>query len=130
MLQVRSLKKELEVLKEEQAAAADTMSQEATAKMVEENKRLQDECDQERMAYQKLLKGYNRLEVQLENAQDELNAAVNGGAGGQGLATNSNFFLFPICKKSLICPSGTVIGKSLLFSFIPPSNSLVSVSDP
>ena len=55
------MKKELEVLKEEQAHKADTVSTEETAKLLEENKRLQDECDQERMAYQKLLKGYNQV---------------------------------------------------------------------
>ena len=49
------------MLREEQAHKADTMSAEATTKLIEENKRLQDECDQERMAYQKLLKGYNQV---------------------------------------------------------------------
>ena len=38
-----------------------------------------------------------------------------------------NFFLFPFCKKSLICLEGK---RDTLFSSIPPSNSLVSVSDP
>ena len=45
----------------------------------------------------------------------------------------SHFFLFPLWQKSLIC----LEGKSMtphrgytLFSSVPPSNSLVSVSDP
>ncbi len=44
-----------------------------------ENERdsLRNECDQERIAYQKLLKAYNKLEAQYENAQDELNAIKN-----------------------------------------------------
>ena len=65
------MKKELEVLREEQAHQADTVSAEATTKLLEENKRLQDECDQERMAYQKLLKGYNQVQLLL-SAIDEL----------------------------------------------------------
>ena len=117
------------MLKEEQAAAADTMSQEATAKMVEENKRLQDECDQERMAYQKLLKGYNRLEVQLENAQDELNAAVNGGAGGQGLATNSNYSV-SFLQKIIDLPEGQIndplLGNHYSLPFLPATPSYPS----
>ena len=43
-----------------------------------------------------------------------------------------NFFLFPLCENSLICLEGkpmTLIGETL-FSVVPPSNSLVSVSDP
>ena len=70
--QVRTLKKELEVLREEQAHQADTVSAEATTQLVEENKRLQDECDQERMAYQKLLKGYNQVQWFFLPAIDEL----------------------------------------------------------
>ena len=55
--------------------------QEASAEQVRnlENERdsLKNECDQERIAYQKLLKAYNKLEAQFENAQDELNAIKN-----------------------------------------------------
>ena len=47
-----------------------------------------------------------------------------------GLSSRSDhqlsFFLFPFGKKSLIC---LIVGTTL-FSIVPPSNSLVSVSDP
>ena len=47
-------------------------------------------------------------------------------------ATNSIIFLFPFCEKSLICLEGKSItphwGNTILF--VPPTNSLVSVSDP
>ena len=58
-----------------------------------ENERdsLRNECDQERIAYQKLLKAYNKLEAQFENAQDELNALKNPGAG-QDLTYDSMSF--------------------------------------
>ncbi len=36
------------------------------------------EYEQERIAYQKLLKDYNRLEAQMENLQDELQQARGG----------------------------------------------------
>ena len=48
---------------------------------------------------------------------------------GAGLVTNSIFFLFPFREKSLIC----LEGKSMTphrGNTVPPSNSLVSVSDP
>ena len=50
-----------------------------------------------------------------------------------GLATNSIFFSFLFVKKSLICLEGksmTPHRGGTLFSSVPPSNSLVSVSDP
>ena len=45
---------------------------------------------------------------------------------------NFNSFLLPFCKKSLICLEGKLMTphrETLLFS-VPPSNSLVFVSDP
>ena len=42
-----------------------------------------------------------------------------------GLATTSILFLFPFCQKSM----PPLIGE-IHFSSVPPSNSLVSVSDP
>ena len=39
-------------------------------------------------------------------------------------------FLYPFCKKSLICLAGKSMTRETLFSSVPPSNSLVSVSDP
>ena len=43
----------------------------------------------------------------------------------------TQFFLFPFCEKSLICLEGKSITLHLenIFSSVPPSNSLVSVSD-
>ena len=48
-----------------------------------------------------------------------------------GLATTLKFFLFPLCKKSLICLEGKSMTpqRGNTFSSVPPSNSLVSVSD-
>ena len=42
----------------------------------------------------------------------------------------THFFLFLFCKKSLICLEGKSMIQKTLFSSVPPSNSLVSVSDP
>ena len=43
----------------------------------------------------------------------------------------SQFFLFPFCKRSLICQEGKSMSPHRgLFSFVLPSNSLVSVSNP
>ena len=41
----------------------------------------------------------------------------------------THFVLFPFCENSLICLEGKSIGYAL-FSSVPPSNSLISVSDP
>ena len=44
----------------------------------------------------------------------------------------TQFFLFPFGEKSLICLEGksmTLVGETL-FSSVPPSTSLVSISDP
>ena len=80
--------KEMFVLKEEEAyrlqkeleTAQNTLQeknevdfQEALGQEKEEKARFQADADQERMAYQKLLQQYNRVEAQLENAQTELN---------------------------------------------------------
>ena len=57
------------------------LGQEASSELLRnvENERasLKNEFDQERIAYQKLLKAYNKLEAQYENSQDELNALKN-----------------------------------------------------
>ena len=44
----------------------------------------------------------------------------------------TQYFLFPFCESSLICLEGKSMTpcRETLFSFVPPSNSLVSVSDP
>ena len=50
-----------------------------------------------------------------------------------GLDNNSFFFCFLFVKKSLICLEGksmTPLIGEMLFSSVPSSNSLVSVSDP
>ena len=47
-------------------------SEELLRRLEEERATIHTEYDQERIAYQKLLKAYNRLEAQFENAQDEL----------------------------------------------------------
>ena len=58
-----------------------TKGQEATVEQVRaiesERDALKNECDQERVAYQKLLKAYNKLEAQHENVQDELGHLKN-----------------------------------------------------
>ena len=44
----------------------------------------------------------------------------------------AQFFMFPFCENSLICSEGKSMTPSweTLFCSVPPSNSLVSVSDP
>ena len=67
------LEKELETAKKELQEKSETDFQDALGQEKEEKARFQADADQERMAYQKLLQQYNRLEAQLENAQTELN---------------------------------------------------------
>ena len=74
---IDDLKHQLKVTEEE----FETKGQEASVEQVRviENERdtLKNECDQERVAYQKLLKAYNKLEAQYENVQDELGNLKN-----------------------------------------------------
>ena len=67
-----------------------------------------------------------------------LSSSINS-AGDSGIAGGvqqvwplTHFFLFPFSEKSLICLEGKSMTphRVTLFSFVPPSNSLVSVSDP
>ena len=74
---IDDLKHQLKVTEEE----FETKGQEASVEQLRviENERdtLKNECDQERVAYQKLLKAYNKLEAQYENVQDELGNLKN-----------------------------------------------------
>ena len=71
--ELRAIQKELQITKDALQEKSEVDFQEALGKEKEEKARFQADADQERMSYQKLLQQYNRLEVQLENAQTELN---------------------------------------------------------
>ena len=71
--EVYALQKELDTTKKALEQKSEVDFQEALGQEKEEKARFQADADQERMAYQKLLQQYNRLESQLENAQTELN---------------------------------------------------------
>ena len=70
-----------------------------------------------------------------ESLSSELEDSFLAGAGAVGFVqvwTLTQFFLFLFCENSLICLEGksmTPLIRELPFSCIPPSNSLVSVSD-
>ena len=78
---IDDLKHQLKVTEEE----FETKGQEASVEQLRviENERdmLKNDCDQERVAYQKLLKAYNKLEAQFENVQDELGNLKNPNGG-------------------------------------------------
>ncbi len=69
---VLSLTEELETAKEQSREKGQVTSEEFQRRLEEERENLHREYEQERIAYQKLLKDYNRLESQFENLQDEL----------------------------------------------------------
>ena len=74
------------------------------------------------------MQGYvTELILTLESVVDAVDIAVDSRSGHQ-----LNFFLFPFCENSLICLEGKSMSphRETLFSPVPPSNSLVSVSDP
>ena len=74
---VESLKQKLSTSEEENQAKGQEASSELLRNVENERASLKNEFDQERIAYQKLLKAYNKLEAQYENSQDELNALKN-----------------------------------------------------
>jgi uncharacterized protein (DUF3084 family) len=67
-----SLRQQLETTKEEAQAKSQINSEELLQRLETEKANIHTEYEQERIAYQKLLKAYNRLEVQYENLQVSL----------------------------------------------------------
>ena len=63
--EMTSLRKELEATKEEASAKSQVNSEELLQRLESEKANIHTEYEQERIAYQKLLKAYNRLEVQV-----------------------------------------------------------------
>ena len=74
---VETLNKKLSNSEEENQAKGQEAATELLRTVEIERDSLKNEFDQERVAYQKLLKAYNKLEAQYENSQDELNAIKN-----------------------------------------------------
>jgi myosin-5 len=70
--EVAVLKEELTMVAENVRAGGQVTSEELSRRMEEERAAIHAEYEQERIAYQKLLKDFNRQEAQLENLQDEL----------------------------------------------------------
>ncbi len=70
--EVESLREEIKSMSEHALAKGQVNSEEFQRRLEEERGTIHAEYEQERIAYQKLLKDYNRLEAQFENAQDEL----------------------------------------------------------
>ena len=68
-LEITNLTNELSTTKEEASAKSQVNSEELLQRLEEEKANIHTEYEQERIAYQKLLKAYNRLEVQYENLQ-------------------------------------------------------------
>ena len=67
--EVASLKLELQTTRDEASAKSQVNSDELLQRLEAEKANIHTEYEQERIAYQKLLKAYNRLEVQYENLQ-------------------------------------------------------------
>ena len=74
---VETLKRKIHDSEEENQAKGQEIATEQLRNTENERDTLKNEYDQERIAYQKLLKAYNKLEAQYENSQDELNALKN-----------------------------------------------------
>lgn len=66
------LKSELALVQEQVTNQGQVNAEEMNRKFAEEKSQIHQEYEQERIAYQKLLKDYNRLEAQFENLQDEV----------------------------------------------------------
>ena len=82
------LRKELETTKQDLNAKSQIDSEELLQRLEAEKANIHVEYEQERIAYQKLLKAYNRLEVQYENLQvwiSSLNQILLSAAEGQEL---------------------------------------------
>ena len=67
--EVANLRNELKTTKEDLNAKSQIDSEELLQRLETEKANIHTEYEQERIAYQKLLKAYNRLEVQYENLQ-------------------------------------------------------------
>ena len=74
---IEDFKKKLSNAEEEYQTKGEEVNAELVRNLENERDSLKNECDQERIAYQKLLKAYNKLEAQYENAQDELQSLKN-----------------------------------------------------
>ena len=74
---IDDLKHQIKVVEEEYQTKGQEASVEQLRTVENERDALKNECDQERVAYQKLLKAYNKLEAQYENVQDELGHLKN-----------------------------------------------------
>ena len=77
MTKAEKEKQKLQDAEEENQAKGHEIATEQLRNTENERDTLKNENDQERIAYQKLLKAYNKLEAQYENSQDELNALKN-----------------------------------------------------
>ena len=67
--EVANLRNELKTTKDDLNAKSQIDSEELLQRLETEKANIHTEYEQERIAYQKLLKAYNRLEVQYENLQ-------------------------------------------------------------
>merc|ERR1719410_1225693 len=76
-IEVEGLKAELEAVK--RAAESGGIDAEAVGRLESEKAAIHAEYEQERIAYQKLLKDFNRMEAATENLQDEVNILRGGG---------------------------------------------------
>lgn len=88
--EITGLKTELSVITENANTKGLVDSEELRKRVEEEKANIHAEYDQDRIAYQKLLKDYNRLEAQLDNVQDELHQA-RGGSGDRSMSNMSSF---------------------------------------
>jgi len=85
------LKDEVEALRSQKAAEGQVTSTEFQRRLAEERDAVHSEYEQERIAYQKLLKDYNRMEAQMENLQDELHSARGIERAGSSMSFSSSF---------------------------------------
>ena len=88
--EIDALKVELSTITENANTKGQVDSEELLKRVEEEKANIHAEYDQERIAYQKLLKDYNRLEAQYDNVQDELHQA-RGGSGDRSIGNMSSF---------------------------------------
>lgn len=87
--EIESLQENLKAANEMVETSGQVTSEEFVRRLDEEKAIIHAEYEQERIAYQKLLKDYNRLEAQFENLQDELHQARGGDPGERSMSTLS-----------------------------------------
>uniref|UniRef100_A0A0K2VG83 Myosin 5 [Tribolium castaneum] n=1 Tax=Lepeophtheirus salmonis TaxID=72036 RepID=A0A0K2VG83_LEPSM len=75
LLQISSQEEEIRIIKETSKMEGEANTSDIISKLQQEKLSMSQEYEQERIAYQRLVNEYNKLEALYENVQDELNSS-------------------------------------------------------